>query len=276
AGRINVDTVIELVSEDVQSAIQRLTTDERQPAPPPLSFWHGATPIEDDRRGYLQQLDEHGLAAWAAEHDTVIRLLVRPGDHVFPGAPIALMMPPVEGADRAIRNATALGPERVSTADLRFAVRQLVEVAVRALSPGINDPHTAISVLDRLGAALCDMKSLYLPTGVSMRNERPVLVVPHIQYDQLLNTMFHTIRQNAAGNTTVLIRQLEVLTLVVSCERDRERMLSVKRHADLVLVDAERDISNPGDLEDLRRRHRNYLTMMEDGPLGRFAAKSTA
>ncbi|MEO8321474.1 MAG: DUF2254 domain-containing protein, partial [Bradyrhizobium sp.] len=130
AGRINVDTVIELVSEDVQSAIQRLTTDERQPAPPPLSFWHGATPIEDDRRGYLQQLDEHGLAAWAAEHDTAIRLLVRPGDHVFPGAPIALMMPPVEGADRAIRNATALGPERVSTADLRFAVRQLVEVAV--------------------------------------------------------------------------------------------------------------------------------------------------
>ena len=185
AGRINVDTVIELVSEDVQAAIQRLTTEQRQAAPPPLSFWRDATPIEDDRRGYLQQLDEEGLAAWADEHDTAIRLLVRPGDHVFPGAPIAVMLPPVEGADQAIVNATALGPQRVSTADLRFAVRQLVEVAVRALSPGINDPHTAISVLDRLGVALCEMRSLHLPTGVfategtsgtgrSARSVRPV------------------------------------------------------------------------------------------------------
>lgn len=272
AGRINVDTVIELVSDDIHSAIQRLTTDERQPEPPPLTFWRDATPITDARRGYLQQLDEHRLAAWASEHEIAIRLLVRPGDYVFPGAPIALMLPPVEGADVAVRDATALGPQRAGSSDLRFAVRQLVEVAVRALSPGINDPHTAVSVLDRLGAVLCEMKPLYLPTGVRLAQERPVLVVPHIQYDQLLNTMFHMIRQHAAGNVTVLMKQLEVLTLVVSCERDGDRMVSLKRHADLVLGDAERDVSNPADLDDLRRRHRAFMTMLRDGPLGQFAA----
>lgn len=271
AGRINVDTVIELVSDDIHSAIQRLTIDERQPDPPPPEFWRDATPIADERRGYLQQLDEGGLAAWADEHETAIRLLVRPGDYVFPGAPIALMLPPVEGADQAIRNTTALGPRRAGSSDLRFVVRQLVEVAVRALSPGINDPHTAISVLDRLGAALCEMKPLYLPTGVWIAHERPVLVVPHIQYDQLVNTMFHMIRQNAPGNATVLMRELEVLTEVVSCERDRARMASLKRHADLVLDDAGRDIATPGDLDDLRRRHRAFMTMMRDGPLGQFA-----
>ena len=109
SGRINVDTVIELVSDDVHSAIRRLTTDSRQPAPPPPTVWRDAVPIADSRRGYLQQLDEAGLAAWAAEHETAIRLLVRPGDFVFPGAPIALMLPPVDGAGEAIRNATALG-----------------------------------------------------------------------------------------------------------------------------------------------------------------------
>lgn len=272
ASRINVDTVIELVSDDVHSAMQRLTTGERQKEPPPLAFWRDATPITDARRGYLQQLDEHGLAAWAAEHETAIRLLVRPGDYVFPGAPIALMLPPVEGADAAVRDATALGPKRAGSADLRFAVRQLVEVAVRALSPGINDPHTAVSVLDRLGAVLCEMKPLYLPTGARFAQERPVLVVPHVQYDQLLNIMFHMIRQNAAGNVTVLLKQLDVLTQVVSCERDRERMLSLQRHADLVLGDAVRDVSNPADLDDLHRRHRAFMTMMRDGPLGQFAA----
>ena len=275
AGRINVDTVIELVSDDIHSALQRLTTEERQPDPPPLSFWSGATPVADSRRGYLQQLDEHGLAAWAAEHETSIRLLVRPGDHVFPGAPIALMLPPVEGAADAVGNATALGSQRVSSSDLSFAVRQLVEVAVRALSPGINDPHTAISVLDRLGAVLCEVKPLYLPTGVWIDQGRPVLVVPHIQYDQLVNAMFHMIRQNAAGKTSVLMRQLEVLTHVVSCERDRERMATLKRHADLVIGDAERDVTTPDDLDDLRRRHRAFVTMMQDGPLGRFAPEAS-
>jgi uncharacterized membrane protein len=268
AGRINVDTVIELVSDDVNSAIRRLTTDRRQPAQPPAMVWRDAVPIADPRRGYLQQLDEAGLASWAAENQTAILLLVRPGDYVFPGAPIALMLPPVEGAGEAIRNATALGAHRVSSFDLRFAVRQLVEVAVRALSPGVNDPYTAISVLDRLGAALCEMEPVFLPSGVSLVRERVVLVVPQIQYDQLLNTMFHMIRQSAAGNTAVLMRQLEVLTQVVSCERDRERMIGLKRHADLVIEDAERDVATPGDLEDLRRRYRAFVTTMNDGPLG--------
>jgi uncharacterized membrane protein len=274
AGRINVDTVIELVSEEVRSAIRRLTTEKRQPDPPPLSFWREATPVTDVRRGYLQQLDGDGLADWAAEHGTAIRLLVRPGDYVFAGAPIAVMTPPAEGADGAIRNATALGPHRVSSADLEFAVRQLVEVAVRALSPGINDPHTAISALDRLGAALCEIIALYLPSGVFQRDNRTVLVVPSVQYDGLLDAMFHMIRQNAATNAAVLIRMLDVLTSVVSAERDRERMLLLQHHADLVAGDAERHLTTPADLDDVRARHAAFVTMLRDGPLGQFRVAS--
>ena len=138
AGRINVDTVIELVSEDIGLAILRLTSREPQPAVPDLTMLQDAVQILDTRRGYLQQLHAEGLAEWAAEKGTVLRLLVRPGDYMFPGAPVALMSPAVEGADTAITAATALGPRRVSSADLEFAVRQLVEVAVRALSPGIE------------------------------------------------------------------------------------------------------------------------------------------
>ncbi len=268
AGRINVDTVIELVSEDVRSAVQRLTTDAQPPAPPPADFWHNAVPVADPRRGYLQQLDENGLANWAAEHETAIRLLVRPGNYVFPGAPIALMTPPAEGAGSAIRNATALGPQQVGSVDLEFAVRQLVEVAVRALSPGINDPHTAMSVLDRLGAALCDVAPLYLPTGVWLRDGWPALVVPGIEYDGLTDAMFHMIRQNAARSPAVLIRLLEVLTSVVSCEHDATRVAALRRHADLVLGDAERNISTPPDLGDIRKRHERFTSVRRHGASG--------
>ena len=193
---------------------------------------------------------------------------MRPGDYVFPGAPVAVVTPAAEGADAAIRRATALGAERVSSADLEFAVRQLVEVAVRALSPGINDPHTAMSVADRLGATLCDLVALYFPTGVFLRADRVALVVPSIDYDGLTNAMFHMIRQNAAGSAAVLIRLMEVLTSVVSCERDPARVQTLQRHADLVLGDAERDVATPSDLQDIRSRHQRFHTMHMEGPIG--------
>ena len=220
AGRINVDTVVDLVSDDVRKAMERLTVKEQQPGPPALEFWDGAEPVADGRRGYLQQLDAPGLAKWAVERDASVLLLVRPGGYVFPGAPIAFVKPKVEGAEDAIRSATALGPQRGSSADIEFAVRQLVEVAVRALSPGINDPLTAISVIDRLGAALCDLVPLHLATGVVIEQGRPVLVVPSVDYDGLVDAMFHMIRQNGSNSIAVLIRILDVLTAVVSLERD--------------------------------------------------------
>lgn len=266
AGRINVDTVIELVSQDVSAALARLAVDQPGPAPPTAESWRDAVPVVDPRRGYLQQLDEEGLAAWAADHKTSIRLLVRPGDYVFPGAPIALVTPPVEGVADAVKDATALGPQRVSSADIEFAVRQLVEVAVRALSPGINDPHTAMSVLERLGAALCEIASRHLPSGVSIRDGQPVLVVPRVDYDGLTDTMLHMIRQNAAGSAAVLIRALEVLTAVASCEHEPTRVASLQRHAELVLGDGERSIETPADLDDLRKRYRRFGLMCRHGP----------
>ena len=268
AGRINVETVVELVSEEVQAAVQRLTVAEAEPAPPPVSFWQGSTCIADHRRGYLQHLDEEGLADWAAEHKTAVRLLVRPGDFVFPGAAIAMLTREAESAEAAIRTATALGAQRASADDLEFAIRQLVEVAVRALSPGINDPHTAMSVLDRLGAALCDIAPRHMRTGVVVRNGRPVLVRPSVDYRGLTDSMFHLIRQNASGSPAVLMRILEVLTSVAGCERDAARLMVLQRHADLVLADAERDISTRADLADLRGRHTRFGLVREHGPPG--------
>jgi uncharacterized membrane protein len=255
ANRINVDTVIELVSGDLRRAIQRLSVDEPSPAPPVPSYWRGAIPIVDGRHGYLQELDANGLADWAAENDTAIRLLVRPGDYVFPGIPSALVLKPVDGADIAIHRAMALGMTRVSSADLEFAVRQLVEVAVRALSPGINDPHTAIGVLDRLGASLCDVAPVFLPGGVHLRLGRTVLMTPSIDYGGLCDAMFLMIRQSAAGSPAVLVRMLEVLTAVASRERDAGRVAELRRHADLVLIDAVREVGSASDLADVRRRH---------------------
>lgn len=267
AGRINVDTVVDLVSCDAQNTVQRLTVTQRAPELPPPAFWTGATLVTDPRRGYLQHLDEDALADWAFANHTAIRLLVRPGDYVFPGAAIAVLTIPIEGSSAAIRSATALGPQRVSSSDLEFAIRQLIEVAVRALSPGINDPYTAMSILDRLGAILCDVSTRYLKTGVTLREEQLALVVPTVDYDGLTDSMFHMIRQNAAGMASVLVRMLEVLVAVAGCERNPIRLSVLQRHADLVLGDGERDIHTPSDLADLQRRHGQFVCACKSGAI---------
>ncbi len=273
ANRINVDTVVELVSDDIRNAMKSIVTDTVPLTPPPAAFWAHATTIVDARRGYLQQLDEKSLADWAARHGTAIRLLARTGDYVFPGAPIAVMTVQVPDAEAAVRHATALGTTRGSAGNVEYAVRQLVEVAVRALSPGINDPHTAMSVLDRLGAALCDLAGTHVPGGVTLRDGAVVLVVPGISYRSLVDVMFHMIRQNAAGSTALMIRLLDVLTAVIACESDPVRRTVLSHHADLVWADAQRDVANAVDLADVGRRHAALQRTLAHGALGAIGAR---
>ena len=78
---------------------------------------------------------------------------------------------------------------------------------------------------------------------------RPALIFPAIDYDGLVDAMFHMIRQNATGSAAVLIRIVEVLTAVIGYEREPGRMAVLRRHADLVLGDGERGIGTPADLD---------------------------
>ncbi len=266
AGRINVDTVIELVSGEMQDAITRLASPKPPVGNRPRINADSAQRVVESRRGYVSDLDTASLADWACRHKTVLQLLVRPGDYVFPGTPIAACDPCVDDAPDAIRKAVSLSPERASADDIEYGVRQLVEVAVRALSPGINDPHTAMSALDRLGAALCSLVALHLPNGLFLRDERCVLTVPAVDYDRLNDTMFDLLRQNASGNAAVLTRMLEVLTAVASCERDPARLGTLQRHADQIVSDAQRTVASPVDLQAAHQRAERFRVMCRFGP----------
>jgi len=275
AGRISVETVIDLVSRDMRATMRKLTSAGTHDPAPPQAFWCGGVAVLSDQFGYLQELDSEGLADWAAEHGTALRLLLRVGSYVYPGATVAIATKHVDGAQAAVRNATALGPVQTASADPEFTVGQLVEVAVRALSPGINDPNTAKAVLDRLGAELCELAPKRLPTGVFMRDGRVALVVPAVDYGVLTGTMFGMIRQNAGGSAAVLGHLLDVLTAVAGCERDPSRAADLRRHACLALADAERSVENADDLADIRRSFTMFEVMRQDGALAAFHASQS-
>ena len=276
SSRINIDTVIDLVRRDFFAALDSQTQPKPdvsplQPADIDLD-WSQARPVHDPRNGYLQQLETTDLAAWALANDARIRLLVRPGDFIMAGGCVALVWPPeVEGAEKAVVEATALSARRTSGADLEYSARQLVEVAVRALSPGINDPMTAIAVLDQLASALCRVASRSFVSGVTVRDGRVVLVRPVSDYAGLVDISFDMIRQNGAGSPAVLIRILELLTLVAELERDPERLAVLQVHADKVMADGRRCIGNASDLADLSARRGMFGAVVAHGGPARRA-----
>ena len=260
---INVETVIELVHEDLSAAISRLTLDRPDPAPTAYAPHDGAggAPVVSCAGGYLRALDEGALADWAAERGAVLVLLVRPGDYVFPGSPVAELSPSAEAgaAEEAVAGAFSLGGRQAATQDLEFAVRQLVEVAVRALSPGINDPFTAMAVLDRLGAALCEMAPRHLPGAAVLRGGRAVLRRRTVDYDGLCDAMFHLVRQYAAaGSPAVLIRLLEALARVAEVETRPGRRAALRRHADLALAAGRAGIRDADAVLDLEARRQRF------------------
>ncbi|MHB2211478.1 DUF2254 domain-containing protein [Methylobacterium sp. CM6257] len=262
ATSINVETVIDAVHHDLRDAVEARTleaADVQAPAELP-----GGGPVAIAEGGYLQALDTAGLADWAHERGIVIVLRIRPGDYVPSGFPVAFLSASVEGAGDAVARALTFGRRPAALQDLEYSVRQLVEIAARALSPGINDPMTAGSVLDHLGDALCRIAPRHLPTGAVTRDRRVVLVHPVTDYDGLCDAMFHMIRQNATGSVHVLARLLDVLARVAEVERLADRLVVLHRHADLAIAAARRDVADPHDVADLEERHARFLCVLED------------
>jgi uncharacterized membrane protein len=153
------DEVVRRVRTEFDSAISRLPLISTRPHGQDLpgDFEMRAERIRLPREGYVQSVDYREIVNWAEQQDSVVRLDFRPGDFVVDGDHKLLVYPAPADRERARREIARFivsGEERTPTQDLEFAVRHLVEVAVRALSPGINDPFTAVAVIDRLRGGL--------------------------------------------------------------------------------------------------------------------------
>jgi uncharacterized membrane protein len=260
ANRINVDTVIDLVHDDVVADMERLTLDEACTVFEDTVDWDRATPVCLPHSGYLQQIDTGALVDWAAEHGCVVKLLKRPGEFVYPHGPVAVISTPVEDAEAAIWARIALSRQGGSPADFTFPIAQLVEVAVRALSPGINDPRTAVSVLNRLGAALAWLSPRHLDTGVRAKDGVVRLRVRPLDYAEVAGVMFDMIRQSSGTSPAVLIHLMSVLTAVAQVETSPERLDVLRRQARVADEQGQAQFVNETDKVDLAEAYAGFLS----------------
>lgn len=264
ARSIIADNSIERVGEALDEDILRLL-------PPPGGKYEKApdkrpsetgSPLSLKANGYVQGLDYEGLVAIAQEADAVIEISFKPGRHVVQGSTYAWISP-ADAANDDIRDqiesCVVVGGERASIQDLEASVRQLVEVGLRALSPGINDPFTATAVIDRLTTSLAKIMRRGPAQCVWTDSDGVVrLIAPHSTFANIVQEAFRQIRQHGSDQPAVLIRLVESLGQLLALA-DKDQQAALKEQVEIVLETGRRDIPQKQDLESLERRAQEAL-----------------
>jgi uncharacterized membrane protein len=199
--------------------------------------------------GYLQFVGYAQLVDIAVRMDAVIRLNHRPGHFLVAGRPLAMVWP--RGAAQqvalSLSQAHVTGPHRTLMQDPVFAIDQLVEIAIRALSPAVNDTFTALTCIDWLSAGLTRVSGRTLSEGVYRDGSGRVRL---IESDPSYARM---------GMPAVIIRMLDALTAVVEQTTSWEQRKILARQAKMIFESSEDSVPESNDREDIGVRYRRFL-----------------
>ncbi len=210
--------------------------------------------VRAPRSGYLQFVRIDTLLDVAASRGAVIRLLHRPGHFVIEEEPLAEVWPAAAAPDvaRTLGGAHATGPHRTLTQDLSFAVDQLVEIAIRALSPAVNDTFTALACIDWLGDALCKISERWRPQVVHRDATGRVRVIARTaDFRRLVERAHDKIRQASRAMPAVMIRQLETLRKVMAYTTSVEQREVLVEQAEMIARASEESIHEQADRADV-------------------------
>ncbi|MGW8195046.1 MAG: DUF2254 domain-containing protein [Desulforhopalus sp.] len=271
---IQADEVVAGVSRELRRNIRRIFPDELSENNEELTKKMSELQQENRahqqrfditarRNGYIQAIDIEGLFSIAKKNEYLIYVLLRPGQFVVNNGRLAVVSCP-ENVDEicadTIADTIIIGNQRSSEQDIEYSIHQLVEVAVRALSPGINDPYTAIACIDKLGSALGYLANREFPSPSYFDDEGHLyLKTKPFTYTGVLNASFNQIRQYGRTSMAVTIRLLEILTLISAQTRRTDQREAIYRQATMVLEGSRANPVERHDQEDLLERFHQLL-----------------
>lgn len=214
--------------------------------------------IKIPKSGYLQYVDGEALIEIVTRQDALLELYVRPGKHVVEHAEMALLFSNVEwGKDELekIYKQFVIGNTKTSQQDLEFSIQQMVEIAARALSPGVNDPYTAITCIDNLTEIMCYLAQTKFPSKYRFDEKGNLrMIADTFNFEGVLDSAFNQIRQFSGGSPAVIIRLMEALTTIHGFTSKESHKKVVIKHAEMVLSSGKRNFKEKNDLDDLSER----------------------
>jgi uncharacterized membrane protein len=220
------------------------------------------------RSGYIQNVDYGALVKAAEGEDVVLRLPHHAGQFVAKGATLAEVYGETTGRseefDDSVREGISRGGERAPGRDIEFFIDQLVEIAVRALSPGINDPFTAMEALDQLGASLRQLAERKLPSPHHRDEQGNIRVVATAQtFEGAVDAAFNAIRQYGASSVPVMLRLMETIAVLAEYAPSPEHKHALLTHARLVERAAKEQLREGVDIEALESRFESVIEALE-------------
>jgi len=244
---IQTNNVLARIVEGLNTAIGELAharvidTGGRHPPRPPT----GQEPTDAIRQrciaqggaldartsGYVQKIERARLVKTAEKWGATVCLAFRPGQFVLEGEVLAHVLPATHTQELAptIHSAVKIGQHRTLEQDIEFAFAQLSEVAIRALSPAINDTYTGLSSIDWLGDALRLFAALPESDGSWHASRGGVrLLVPPLHFERVVRAAFDLIRQSGADNPAVTIRLLQTCARLASQLRDEDQRRAIR------------------------------------------------
>ena len=255
AERVSIDNEIGRVSVQLVSELEKIAVrDDTEPLSIDDVRGDGeAMRVESDASGYITALDTTAICDAACENDAFVEMTSSVGDFVIDGQMIAIVNG-AQDSDRlaqAILDALVLERRRTSESDAEFSVHLLVEIAMRALSPGVNDSYTAIACIDQLSAALALPVRGYAPPPLHRDGEgTPRLWLDGVSVESLVGTALHPLRRASAGNVTVTLRLVQAIDRLAGIAHRSHHPLLAK-HLGLIRDDMRRAVENDSDREEL-------------------------
>jgi uncharacterized membrane protein len=264
ARSIQVAAILDRVAQRTLGDVRRLFpqqvghADEARP-PDPRREGQPSTTVTADAAGYLQAVDGRSLFDLGMGRRVVIAMELHVGDFVLPGQPLATVSPPGEVDEavcRAVRKAFLLGPERTPEQDVEFGIVEISDIALKALSPGINDPTTAFRCIDRLAEVLLELGTREPPSPWRTEHGEVHYLARHPTFERAVGLAFDQVRHFGASNPGIARKLLEVLTRLASLVPESRRAC-VLVQARAVHEDARTAIESAGDrvaLEEMAAR----------------------
>jgi len=198
------------------------------------------------KTGYVQGIDGDALLTLASEQNTVFRMERGIGEFVIEGTPlisIAISTQLDDDEIDALNAVYVVGRQRTVEQDAGFGIRQIVDISLKALSPGVNDTTTAIMCLDYLTAILVRLAAREIPSSHRFKDGKLLVIARGPTFDSLLAEAFDQIRQSAEGNVAVLARLVEALETIAKATVHTRRRQGLRTQAELIAAVAERTVT---------------------------------
>jgi uncharacterized membrane protein len=268
--------VISEVSTDLDRAIDRLFPEKighgtkeskRQVGEIPTNFDSEACPIRAKGSGYLQAIDDEKLMQIVCKHKLLLRLKHRPGKFVVQGSDLALVWPGERVNQKLLEqlnDAFILGKERTEQQDVEFPIQQLVEIALRAISPAVNDPFTAIRCIDRLSVGLSHIAQREIPSPYRYDAKNNLRVIADsVTFAGLTDVAFNQIRQYSTSDVAVTIRLLEAIAAIAPYTRNKTDRAALLRHANMIKNGSHEIVTEDFDKKEIEQRYQAAVRALE-------------